>query len=137
MQTSQDQDFQAPGRMDRYRQRARSCFRSNWSNSFIYPLKGVWYFSTHKYLWPLLRGRLIPLTVLATCVLAILFLVAYAPVALFLKIFHPSGSAFVHLCFFQSFALPTFKHLRYVMDGHMVTARKAFCCSTTPILYSR
>lgn len=64
-------------------------------------MKGIWYFSTHKYLWPLLRGRLIPMTVLSTCVLAILFLVAYIPIVVFLKLFHLSnGSAWVNGTFF-------------------------------------
>lgn len=55
---------------------------------------------THRYLWPLLRGRLLPLTVLATCVLAILFLVAYVPIVIFLKAFHYQGSAWVNGTFF-------------------------------------
>lgn len=82
------------------RQRARSWVKSNFSTSFLFPLKGVYYFATHKYLWPLLRGRLVPMTVLATCVLVVLFLVAYLPVVTFLLLFHVRGSAFVNGAFF-------------------------------------
>lgn len=78
------------------RQRARACARANFSTSFLYPLKGVWYFSTHRYLWPLLKGRIIPLTILATGTLAILFMVLYLPIVIFLKGFHYQGSAWLN-----------------------------------------
>ncbi|KAF2718441.1 hypothetical protein K431DRAFT_287598 [Polychaeton citri CBS 116435] len=73
-----------------------SFMRSNFSPSFLYPLKGIWYLTTHRYLHPLLRGRLIPLTVLSVCVLAILFLVAYLPIVALLAIWHYKGSAWVN-----------------------------------------
>lgn len=81
-------------------QRFRRWRRANFSTSFLYPLKGVWYFVTHRNLWPLLRGRLIPLTVLSTCILVLLFLVAYLPIVAFLALFHYSGSAWVNGTFF-------------------------------------
>lgn len=74
--------------------------RSNFSPAFLYPLKGIWYFITHRYLHPLLRSRLVPLTLLSTCVLAILFLTIYLPVVTFLAIFHVRGSAWVNGTFF-------------------------------------
>lgn len=88
------------GNTAQLRHKARSCIRANIITSFMYPLKGIWYFSTHRYLWPLLRGRLIPMTVLATFVLVILFLVAYLPVVVFLSLFHYRGSALVNGAFF-------------------------------------
>lgn len=66
----------------------------------MYPLKGMWYFATHRYLHPLLKGRLIPLSLLSGCILAILFVTAYLPVVAFLAIFHYKGSAWVNGTFF-------------------------------------
>lgn len=75
-------------------------FRANFSPSFLYPLKGIWYFASHRYLHPLLRSRIIPLTILATAILVILFLVAYLPIVAFLALFHFNGSAWVNATFF-------------------------------------
>lgn len=74
--------------------------RANFSLSFIYPFKGIYFFATHRFLHPLLRSRLIPLTLLSTCVLAILFLTAYLPVVAFLALFQYKGSAWVNGTFF-------------------------------------
>ncbi|QIW96540.1 hypothetical protein AMS68_002058 [Peltaster fructicola] len=82
------------------RQRARSWTRANFTTSFMYPLKGIWYFSTHRYLWPVLKGRLLPLVILASGTLALLFAVAYLPIVGFLKLFHFQGSAWVNGTFF-------------------------------------
>lgn len=78
----------------------RHFLKSNLSPSFLYPLKGIYYFASHRYLHPLLRSRLVPLTLLSTCVLVILFLTAYLPVVAFLAIFHYKGSAWVNATFF-------------------------------------
>ena len=78
----------------------RQFVRANFSPAFLYPLKGIYYFGTHRYLWPLLQSRLIPLTLLSTCVLAILFLTAYLPLVGFLALFHYRGSAWVNATFF-------------------------------------
>lgn len=74
--------------------------RANFSSSFLYPFKGTWYFATHRYLHPLLKGRLVPVTLLSTCVLAILFLTAYLPIVAFLALFHNKRSAWVNGTFF-------------------------------------
>lgn len=75
--------------------------RANFSSAPLYPLKGIWYFSSHRYLWPLLKGRLLPLTVLSTAVLVVLFLTAYLPVVAFLALFHLNkGSAWANGTFF-------------------------------------
>jgi hypothetical protein len=74
--------------------------RANFSPAFMYPLKGMWYFATHRYLHPLLRSRIVPLILLSTCVLAILFLTAYLPIVAFLALFHYKGSAWVNATFF-------------------------------------
>lgn len=86
--------------MARQQSAMRRFFKANFSLAFIYPLKGVWYFSTHRYLHPLLRGRLVPLSVLSTAILAVLFLVAYLPLVAFLALFHYNGSAWVNATFF-------------------------------------
>ena len=75
----------------------RSFFRANFSPAFLYPFKGIWYFATHRYLHPLARTRLLPLTLLSTCILVLLFLTAYLPIVAFLAIFHINrGSAWVN-----------------------------------------
>lgn len=74
--------------------------RANFSPVFLYPIKGIWYFSTHRYLHPLLKSRLVPLTLLASCILVLLFLTAYLPVVAFLALFHYTGSAWVNGTFF-------------------------------------
>ena len=70
--------------------------RANFSSSFLYPFKGIWYFSTHRYLHPLARNRLVPLTLLSTLILVVLFVSLYLPVVAFLAIFHFRGSAWVN-----------------------------------------
>jgi hypothetical protein len=70
--------------------------RANFSPAPWYPLKGIYYFATHRFLHPLLRSRLIPLSLLSACVLVILFLTAYLPVVAFLSLFHYKGSAWVN-----------------------------------------
>ncbi|KAF2766530.1 hypothetical protein EJ03DRAFT_177269 [Teratosphaeria nubilosa] len=74
----------------------RRYLRSNFSPAFLYPLKGIWYFATHRYLHPLFKSRLLPLTLLSVCTLAILFLTAYLPIVAFLALFHLKGSAWVN-----------------------------------------
>ena len=69
---------------------------ANFSSAFFYPIKGVWYFITHRYLHPLARARLLPLALLSTCVMAVLFLTAYLPIVAVMEIFHRTGSAWVN-----------------------------------------
>ncbi|KAI9844055.1 MAG: hypothetical protein M1838_002346 [Thelocarpon superellum] len=56
--------------------------------SWLYPLKGITYFATHPFLWPLLKARLIPCLLLSIVILAILFLFTYLPQVAFLALFH-------------------------------------------------
>ena len=84
-----------------YTNSSRTFVKANFSPAFIYPLKGIWYFATHRYLYPLAKARLLPLTVLSIGVLALLFLTAYLPIVAFLAIFHINkGSAWVNGTFF-------------------------------------
>lgn len=78
----------------------RRYIRTQFTPSFLYPLKGIWYFATHRYLHPLLQSRLLPLTLLSTCILVLLFLTAYLPIVAFLALFHYQGSAWVNGTFF-------------------------------------
>lgn len=78
----------------------RSFVRANFSPAFLYPLKGIWYFATHRYLHPLAQTRLLPLTLLSTCILVLLFMTAYLPIVAFLAIFHFKGSAWINGTFF-------------------------------------
>lgn len=75
----------------------QSFVQANFSSSFLYPLKGVWYFTTHRYLHPLARGRLPALTLLSTLILVLLFMTIWLPLVAFLALFHLSkGSAWVN-----------------------------------------
>ncbi|MCJ1320853.1 hypothetical protein MMC15_006194 [Xylographa vitiligo] len=73
---------------------ANTASRISWSArdvlsaSWLYPLKGIYYFFTHPFLYPLLRARLIPCTLLSTFVLTNLFLWTYLPQVALLAIFH-------------------------------------------------
>ncbi|KAJ9648884.1 hypothetical protein H2201_001964 [Coniosporium apollinis] len=58
------------------------------SASWLYPLKGLFYFIRHPFLWPLLRARLLPCFLLSIFVLANLFIWTYLPQVAFLAIFH-------------------------------------------------
>ncbi|WPH00479.1 Hypothetical protein R9X50_00330800 [Acrodontium crateriforme] len=78
----------------------RRFIRSNFTSAPIYPLKGIYYLATHRFLRPLVKSRLVPLTLLSTAVLALLFLTIYIPVVAFLAIFHYKGSAWVNGTFF-------------------------------------
>lgn len=81
---------QPPGRI-------RAFFTANFTTSFIYPLKGIWYFATHRYLHPLIRNRIIPLTLLSALVLVLLFMTIYLPLVAVMAIFHLSkGSAWAN-----------------------------------------
>src|ERR1700742_4449996 len=76
-------------------------YKANFSPAFLYPFKGIWYFATHRYLHPLAQARILPLTLLSTCVLVLLFLTVYLPIVAFLAIFHINkGSAWVNGTFF-------------------------------------
>jgi len=60
------------------------------SASGLYPLKGIYYFIAHPFLYPLLGARLIPLTLLSILTLGLLFTFTYLPQVAFLAIFHGS-----------------------------------------------
>ncbi|KAF2147313.1 uncharacterized protein K452DRAFT_240689 [Aplosporella prunicola CBS 121167] len=63
---------------------------------WLYPFKGIWYFSTHSYLWPLLKGRILPCFLLSIFVLANLFIWTYLPQVAFLYFFQDKTSAWVN-----------------------------------------
>jgi Etoposide-induced protein 2.4 (EI24) len=55
--------------------------------------KGIYYFLTHRFLWPLMKARLLTATILSLFVIAFLFAFAYLPQVAFLALFHPKGGA--------------------------------------------
>ncbi|KAL1892306.1 hypothetical protein Cpir12675_004593 [Ceratocystis pirilliformis] len=52
-----------------------------------YPFRGVGYFVTHRELWPIALGRLLPLTLLSFAVYFVLFAFAFLPQVALLAIF--------------------------------------------------
>ncbi|KAL3463801.1 hypothetical protein BJX64DRAFT_111582 [Aspergillus heterothallicus] len=66
-----------------------------WSLSkaaWLYPLRGIYYFASHRFLWPLFKTRLIPIVLLSAFIYTILFLFAYLPQVAFLAIFQGAGA---------------------------------------------
>lgn len=57
-----------------------------------YPIRGIWYFTRHREFWPLLFGRLVPLSLISFFVYFVLFSFAFLPQYLFLALFHGWGA---------------------------------------------
>ncbi|KAL4794178.1 hypothetical protein BDV19DRAFT_365343 [Aspergillus venezuelensis] len=55
--------------------------------AWLYPLRGIYYFASHRFLWPLFKARLIPIVLISAFIYTILFLFAYIPQVAFLAIF--------------------------------------------------
>lgn len=55
-------------------------------------LQGIYYFASHRYLWPLFKTRLIPIVLLSAFIYVLLFLFAYLPQVAFLSIFQGVGA---------------------------------------------
>ncbi|GKZ29344.1 hypothetical protein AbraIFM66950_004476 [Aspergillus brasiliensis] len=60
--------------------------------AWLYPLRGIYYFASHRYLWPLFKTRLIPIVLLSAFIYVLLFLFAYLPQVAFLSIFQGVGA---------------------------------------------
>jgi len=60
--------------------------------SWLYPIKGIFYFVGHPRFWPLFKGRLLPIILLSFFVYAILFMFAFLPQVAVLAIFHGPGA---------------------------------------------
>jgi len=58
------------------------------SGAYLYPIKGVAYFATHRSLWKPLLNKLVPTISLGVGVTAFMFAVAYVPQAAVLTIFN-------------------------------------------------
>jgi len=56
--------------------------------SWLYPFKGLYYFTRRRSFWPLLGGRLLPLFFLSLFIFSTLFIWTYLPQLAFLAIFH-------------------------------------------------
>ncbi|PGH14026.1 hypothetical protein AJ79_03295 [Helicocarpus griseus UAMH5409] len=60
--------------------------------SWLYPLRGLIFFISHPYLWPLFRARLLPISLISAFIYVILFTFAYLPQVAFLAIFQGSSA---------------------------------------------
>ncbi|KAJ5908975.1 hypothetical protein N7495_001657 [Penicillium taxi] len=60
--------------------------------AWLYPLWGIYYFATHRWLWPLFKARLLPIVLLSTFVYFLLFFFTYIPQVAFLAIFQGRGA---------------------------------------------
>ncbi|KIW11620.1 hypothetical protein PV08_10922 [Exophiala spinifera] len=64
-----------------------------WVNAtWLYPLKGIYYFLRHSYLWPLFKARLVPIVLLSAFIYINLFVWTFLPQVAFLAIFHGRGA---------------------------------------------
>ncbi|KAJ5172148.1 hypothetical protein N7492_004741 [Penicillium capsulatum] len=64
------------------------CTRAAW----LYPILGIHYFATHRFLWPLFKARLLPIVLLSTFIYFLLFFFTYLPQVAFLSIFQGVGA---------------------------------------------
>lgn len=90
--------------------------------SWLYPLKGVYYFIAHPFLYPLLGARLLPLTILSVLILGVLFTFTYLPQVAFLAIFHGS-LAWVNAAFLvlgEGAAIVSLMFEAFMVDGTLV-----------------
>jgi len=67
-----------------------------WEAGWTFPIKGIWYFVTHPFLWPLLRARLLPCAIVSVIVMVHLFLWTFLPQVAFCALFQRGGSAWVN-----------------------------------------
>ncbi|KAF1361904.1 hypothetical protein EJ07DRAFT_109748 [Lizonia empirigonia] len=76
----------------------RVVVRPAWDNAIavLYLPKGIYFFVTHPYLYPMLKTRLLPAFLLSLFVLLNLFFWTFLPQVAFLSIFHKGGSAWVN-----------------------------------------
>ena len=59
----------------------------------------MYYYASHRFLWPLLRGRLLPCMILSIIIFVNLFLWTYLPQVAFLAIFYGRALAWVNAAF--------------------------------------
>ncbi|KAM0427776.1 hypothetical protein ACHAPT_007232 [Fusarium lateritium] len=57
-----------------------------------YPLRGIWFFARNHEFWPLLVGRILPLSIISFLVYLVLFTFTFLPQYAFLAIFHGWGA---------------------------------------------
>ncbi|KAF5562142.1 hypothetical protein FPHYL_5800 [Fusarium phyllophilum] len=57
-----------------------------------YPLRGIWFFIQNRDFWPLLVGRILPISLISFLVYLLLFTFAFLPQYAFLAIFHGWGA---------------------------------------------
>ncbi|KAI9735907.1 MAG: hypothetical protein M1834_001373 [Cirrosporium novae-zelandiae] len=69
------------------------------SPSWLYPIRGLYYFIRHPYFWPLFSGRLLPVTLLSLLVFLFLLFFTYLPQVAFLAIFHGRHLALINALF--------------------------------------
>ncbi|KAJ5948588.1 hypothetical protein N7454_001895 [Penicillium verhagenii] len=60
--------------------------------AWLYPLRGIHYFATHRFLWPLFKARLAPIVLLSSFIYFLLFFFTYLPQVAFLSIFQGAGA---------------------------------------------
>ncbi|EEU35247.1 uncharacterized protein NECHADRAFT_54512 [Fusarium vanettenii 77-13-4] len=57
-----------------------------------YPLRGIWFFARNQEFWPLLVGRIFPLSIISFLVYLLLFTFTFLPQYAFLAMFHGWGA---------------------------------------------
>lgn len=57
-----------------------------------YPIRGIWFYMRNSEFWPLLFGRILPLSLISFLVYFVLFTFTFLPQFAFLAIFHGWGA---------------------------------------------
>lgn len=60
--------------------------------AWLYPIRGIYYFGSHRFLWPLCKSRLIPIALLSGFIYTLLFFFTYLPQVAFLAVFQGAGA---------------------------------------------
>ncbi|KGO76471.1 hypothetical protein PITC_088850 [Penicillium italicum] len=60
--------------------------------AWLYPLRGIYYFASNRFLWPLFKARLLPIVLLSSFIYFILFFFTYLPQVAFLAIFQGNSA---------------------------------------------
>lgn len=90
----------------------------------------MYYYASHRFLWPLLRGRLLPCMILSIVVFLNLFLWTYLPQVAFLAIFYGKALAWVNAAFMvlgEGATIIAILFEAFLVDGTLADIFDAVC----------
>jgi hypothetical protein len=96
--------------------------------------QGIFFFIAHPFLYPLLKGRLLPAFLLSTFIIVNLFLWTYLPQVAFLALFQRNGSAWVNGTFLvlgEGAAVVAILFESFLVVSMMHCHRSSWTCTKT------